>query len=115
MSNAEFVETAIKDLLKRGLAVKCDHLPHCVNPLSVSVQSCGKKRLILDLILVNKHVWKTTVKLEDLRIALTYIKKNDWMIKWGDVHSAYHHILLDSVQTDFMGFSWTFGDGNTTL
>ena len=80
----------------------------------ISVQSCGKKRLILDLSLVNKHVWKTTVKFEDLRIALTYIKKNDWMIKW-DIHSAYHHILLNSAQTDFMGFSWTFGVGNTTF
>ena len=48
LSNADFVEEAISDLLKRGLAVKCNSLPHCVNPLSVSVQSCGKKRLILD-------------------------------------------------------------------
>ena len=80
-----------------------------MNPFSVSVQSCGKTRLILDLSLVNKHVWKTTVKFKDLKIALTYIKKNDWMIKW-DIHSALHHILLYSAQTDFMGFSWTFGD-----
>ena len=56
LSNVEFVEEAISDLLMRGLAVKCDYLPHCVNPLSVSVQSCGKKRLILDLSLVNKHI-----------------------------------------------------------
>ena len=114
LSNADFVEEAISDLLKRGLAVKCDSLPHCVNPLSVSVQSCGKKRLILDLSLVNKHVWKASVKYEDLRIALTYLNKNDWMIKW-DIHSAYHHILLNDMQTDFMGFSWTYADGNTVF
>ena len=30
-----------------------------------------------------------------------------------DIHSAYHHILLNSDQTDFMGFSWSFRDGNT--
>ena len=65
VSNAELVEKAIKDLLKRGLAVKCDHLPHCVNPLSALVQSFGKKRIILDLGLVNKPVWKTTAKFED--------------------------------------------------
>ena len=104
LSNADFVEEAISDLLKRGLAVKCNSLPQCVNPLSVSVQSCGKKRLILDLSLVNKHVWKASLKYEDLRIALTYLNKNDWMIKW-DIHSAYHHILLNDMQTDFMGFS----------
>ena len=53
--NAEFVVKAIADLLKRGLVVKFNSLPHCVNPLSVSVQSNGKKRLILDLSLVNKY------------------------------------------------------------
>lgn len=114
LSNADFVEEAISDLLKRGLAVQCNSLSHCVNPLSVSVQSCGKKRLILDLSLVNKHVWKASVKYEDLRTALTYLNKNDWMIKW-DIHSAYHHILLNDMQTDFMGFSWTYADGNTVF
>ena len=64
VSNAEFVETAIKDLLKRGLAVKCDHLPHCVNPLSVSVQSCCKKRLILDLSLENNTFGKQLLSLK---------------------------------------------------
>ena len=41
-------------------------LPHNLNPLSVSLQSSGKKRLILDLSFVNKHVWKHKVKFEDL-------------------------------------------------
>ena len=114
LSNVEFVEEAISDLLMRGLAVKCDYLPHCVNPLSVSVQSCGKKRLILDLSLVNKHIWKSSVKYEDLRIALTYLNRNDWMIKW-DIHSAYHHIAVNDIQTDFMGFSWTYANGKTVF
>ena len=114
LSNAAFVEEAISDLLMRGLAVKCDYLPHCVNPLLVSVQSCGKKRLILDLSLVNKHLWKTSIKYEDLKIALTYLNQNDWMIKW-DIHSAYHHIMLNDRQTDFMGFSWSYADGTTVF
>ncbi|CAH3018979.1 unnamed protein product, partial [Porites evermanni] len=43
--------------------------PHVVNPLSVSIQSCGKKRLILDLRHVNKHIWKEKFKFEDIRDA----------------------------------------------
>ena len=39
------------------------------NPVSVSIQNDGKKRLILDLREVNKYVWKQKVKHEDLRIA----------------------------------------------
>lgn len=30
-----------------------------------------------------------------------------------DIHPAYHHIVLRDSHTDFMGFAWTFLDGNT--
>ncbi|MCG7876850.1 MAG: DNA N-6-adenine-methyltransferase [Candidatus Thiodiazotropha endolucinida] len=110
VSNAEFVTEAIADLLNRGLVVKCNNIPHCVNPLSVSVQSSGKKRLILDLSLVNKHIWKVSVKYEDLKVALLFLNKNDWMVKW-DIHSAYHHVSMSDLHTDFLGFSWTYPSG----
>ena len=51
------VAQAIKDLLDRNLVEKCSEVPLVVNPLTVSVQSSGKKRLILDLRCVNKHLW----------------------------------------------------------
>ena len=44
----DFVSEAIKDLLDRSLIEKCESPPRVVNPLTVSVQSSGKKRLILD-------------------------------------------------------------------
>jgi hypothetical protein len=40
--------------------------PIVVNPLIVSVSSSNKKRLILDLRHVNLHLWKTSVKFEDI-------------------------------------------------
>ena len=67
INEAEFVTEAIKDLLIRNLIVKCDFEPYAVNPLTVSVQSNGKKRLILDLREVNKHVWKQSVKYDDMK------------------------------------------------
>ena len=99
LSNAEFVVEAIADLFKRGLVVKCNSLPRA-NPLSVSVQSNGKKMLILDLSLVNKHIWKVSVKYEDMKVAFMYLNKNDWMVKW-DIHSAYHHVSINDLHTDF--------------
>ena len=40
--------------------------PTVVNPLTVSIQKSGKKRLILDLREVNKHVMrKQKISLED--------------------------------------------------
>lgn len=43
-----------------------------VNPLSVSVQSSGKKRLILDLRHVNFFVNKSKIKFEDAQSMLIY-------------------------------------------
>ena len=43
--------------------------------LSVSVQSSGKKRLILDLRFVNRHVRKQKVKFEDLKVALIILTR----------------------------------------
>ena len=73
MKNIEFFNAAISDLLHKGLIVQCQHQPYIVNPLTVSVQSNGKKRLILDLRAVNLHLWKQSVKFEDMRTALPHI------------------------------------------
>ena len=49
MKHTDFVDSAIQDLLDRGLIVTCEVQPTVVNPLTVSIHSNGKKRLILDL------------------------------------------------------------------
>lgn len=105
VQHADFVTEAIEDLVKKGLALECNSVPTVVNPLSVSIQSSGKKRLILDLRAVNKHLWKQSVKYEDLRTALLYIKKGDWMFKF-DIHSAYHHVDIFEAHTQYLGFAW---------
>ena len=48
-NNREFVDEALNELLATGRVVETTNIPHVVNPLSVSVQRNGKKRLILDL------------------------------------------------------------------
>ena len=48
-SHAEFAEEAIQDLVESGSVVETNVPPGVVNPLSVSAQANGKKRLILDL------------------------------------------------------------------
>lgn len=54
--HADFVLKAIQELILSGSVVQVSSPPHAVNPLSVSIQSCGKKRLFLDLRHVNKHI-----------------------------------------------------------
>ena len=91
---------------------KCseNQMPLVINPLSISVQSSGKKRLIMDLRIVNKHIWKQTVKYEDLRTALSYLEKDSWMIKW-DIHSAFHFSDMFDAHTEFLRFSWPDSNG----
>ena len=54
-------------------------MPFVVNTLTVSVQNSGKKRLILDLRHVNKHLWKSSVKFDYIRTAMLFIKENDFV------------------------------------
>jgi len=57
--NSEFVEKSIKDLIKNNCVYETPFKPHNVNPLSVAVNnSSGKKRLILDLSVLNNYVKK---------------------------------------------------------
>ena len=67
-----FVEEAIKELLLTNRVVEKSNPPYVVNPLSVSVQVNGKKRLILDLRHVNKYLIKRKVKYEDWKVALAF-------------------------------------------
>ena len=52
----------IKELLISGCIIEVPNPSHVVNPLSVSIESTGKKRLILDLRHVIRHVNKHTRK-----------------------------------------------------
>jgi len=54
--------------------------PFVVNPLSVSVQPYGKKRLILDLRHVNKSLIKQSV--ENWKIAMSYFVKDAYMFSF---------------------------------
>ena len=75
------------------------------SPLSVSVHVNGKKRLILDLRIVNFHVWKQSVKYEDLKTARTYLDKEKYLFSF-DLKSGYHHVEIHQEHTEYLGFSW---------
>lgn len=107
LNHSDFVEEAINDLLIRGLVVECTEQPIVINPLTVSIQNNGKKRLILDLRHVNHHLWKCSVKFEDIRTAMQFIQANYHCFLF-DIHSAYHHIDIYEPHTAYLGFAWTF-------
>ena len=91
ISHADFVEDAIRDLVESGRVLHIKVPPRVVNPLSVSVQHNGKKRLILDLRYVNKFLRKMHVKYEDWKTAMSYFARRAYMFSF-DLKSGYHHV-----------------------
>ena len=77
---SEFVNEAILELLHSGRVMELNRPPDVVNPLSVSIQPNGKKRLILYLRYINNFLIKQRVKYEDWKIALSYFQKGSFMI-----------------------------------
>ena len=103
----KFVEETILELLDSYRLLEVQAPPYVVNPLSVSIQPNGKKRLILDLRYVNKHLIKQRVKYEDWKIALSYFQKGAFMILF-DLKSGYHYIDICPHHQTFLGFAWKF-------
>ena len=83
--------------------------PHVVNPLTVSISSTGKGRLILDLRHVNKHVVYSRIKFEGLETASQYLTPDCYGFVF-DLKAAYHNIDIFYNHQKYLGFSWKFGD-----
>ena len=93
--------------------MQCPCPPVIVNPLCVSIQPNGKKRLILDLRQVNFFVKKSKIKFEDAKSFLDCLVASPctWACSF-DIKSGYHHIEIFESDQQFLGFSWVF-DGVT--
>lgn len=103
--HATFVDEAILDLLSDSRVEEVYERPVILNPLSVSVQSCGKKRLILDLRHINLFIYKQKFKCEDLATLREMSKPGDLFFTF-DLKSGYHHLDIFPEHRQFLSFSW---------
>ena len=102
LEHAEFVECVLEVLCQSGRVIRCAVPPYVINPLPVSVQANGKKRLILDLIYVNRHLQKKRIKNEDWKVAISYFEVGANMFTF-DLKSGYHHIEVIKIkETPFL-------------
>lgn len=93
--------------MERGCIIPCNSPPTIINPLSVSVNNGGKKRLILDLRYVNSHIFKFSVKYEGLNVLRNYVNEGGFVISF-DLKSGYHHLGIFPEHQKYLGFSWLF-------
>ena len=105
LEHAEYVKSPLEVLCQSGLVIRCAEPPHVVNPLSVSVQANDKKRLILDLRYVNRHLQKKRIKYKDWKVAISYFEVRAYMFTF-DLKSGYHHIEVATAHQCYPGFSW---------
>ena len=99
--NTDFVTDKIAELLQTKCIVKVPSKPFIVSPLSVA-QNRTKKRLILDLSVLNKYVKKDKIKFEDWKIALQYFQKDSFCTKF-DLSSGYYHIDIFATLSNLFG------------
>ena len=103
----DFFAQAISDILATGSVVECDSAPIVVNPLSVSVQSICKKRLILYLRHPNYFVMKSKVIFENAKSMLfSFVDSSQNWLSSFHIKSGYHHIDIFPPDHEFLGFSW---------
>ena len=109
LNNASFVESAIAELVHTHAVVEVPFIPHVVNPLSVSIQSSGKRRLILDLRHVNHFIWKQKFRCEDWRVLLSYVNKGYYLFQFrsqGWISSYRYFSGLPNFSGFLLGFFW---------
>ena len=105
MAYPVFVNRAITELITAGSIVECLSPPTVVNPLSVAIQSNGKKRLILDLRYPNSFLKKRKVKFEGVQDMLTVLSDRPQQYFFSfDIKSGYHHIEIFPDDQQFLGF-----------
>jgi hypothetical protein len=82
LDNMPFVFEAVTELVMSGRVIEVPYKPLVVNPLTVSINRLGKKRLILDLRHVNKYIWKEKMRFGDIKLGLDYVENNGFMFKF---------------------------------
>ena len=104
-----FVEKTVEELLREGKIYEV-RKPFATNPLSVSEDPSGKKRLILDVSYLKQFLWKEKIKFDDWKVFEDFIDSDAeaYLFKF-DLKSGYHHVHIHKDYQKFVGFSWNFG------
>ena len=104
-TNADFVRSAVVDLVKGGFVEEVTEQPYVCSPVSVVENSAGKKRLVVNLRHINRFLRKRKFKFEDLRIAMMLFERGELMFNF-DLKSGYHHVDIAVHHRKYLGFEW---------
>lgn len=108
LNNSDFVTAEIQTLLKNNCIRRADRSQvKMVSPLSVATNKVGKKRLILDLRVLNDHLLKHSIRFEDVRSVVPFMSEG--VLNYAsvfDLKSGYHHCSIHPDDVCYLGFEW---------
>ena len=107
LGEAEFVAEEIVKLVAASCVLEVPYCPEVCSPLLVVNNSKGKKRLVLDLRMVNKHLPKRKFKYEGINLIPDMCSRGDYFVTF-DLRSGYHHVDIHPECWTYLGFSWLF-------
>ena len=86
--NQSFIQEEVNKLLKKGVAVECEHEPvEYISLIFLREKTDGTQRLILNLKSLNKHLEYKHFKVQTLQAILTLIQPN-WYMATIDLKDA---------------------------
>jgi hypothetical protein len=103
--NIDFVSAEICKLVDTGILLEVATVPTIVNPLTVAENASGKKRLVLDLRVVNPVIHVPKFTFEDVKVASNYFTKGCYMCSF-DLKAGYHHIDISPSYQQYLGLKW---------
>ncbi len=103
--NPVFVTEAVLELLRNHCIGEVPCEPHGCHPLAVVTSGSRKLRLVINLRHLNKFLWSEKFKYEDLRVAMQFFEKGDYMFTF-DLKSGYHHVDIVQHHWQYLGFQW---------
>lgn len=91
--------------LERGSWVRAERQPDYCAAAFIVRSASGKRRVVIDLRIINEHIATKRFKFETLSTLKGFLQHNDYMVSC-DLQSGYHHIAMHEDSVPYLGFSF---------
>ena len=106
LEDANFVTEEVSRLLSVGATTEVSSRPFVCLPLGVVPKKGGKRRLIHDLVRLNRQLHQPPhFKMEDLSVVAHQLEEGDQMVTL-DLSQGYSHVEIHPAHRKFFGFEW---------
>lgn len=100
----DWLAEEISKNLQRGSWVRAPAVPaYCAPAFVATNTNTGKRRVVIDLRLINRHLRFAGARYETLQALRAMARRDDWMLSL-DLEAGYHHIGIRPRDVQYLGF-----------